>query len=660
MIFTDRTIILQKGISSINDTIILYRGDKEVEIRFTLSESLPFRFGSGASPNIIEKTEAAYGQLVIKTPNDLPAIFSEVAPTNEGKIVFTITSEMIDEITEVGNYTFQIRLFDESMNSRATLPEVVNGIEIREPIASEDTNKAGVATVGNALTTAATTEDVFDSEGNYNETTWQKGDRITDAKLNKIEQGITGVNDKIANFNNINDTTAGAATTYSSNKIETIKEELGSQIKDKANKNEVFSMANMGQDIKEAMTGGSVAVVGKNAILTENIVDGQVTYSKTDFLELDNSKQCYTGEVLRNVFLNQASSQNTTTKFIERENSLIAIVKIKPRTTYSILKEKSSTTSTRNVWTYTFSQDKITKVNKYSGNPRNTVNGTYTEITSGDNHNYLYINYTTKNENCYIQVAEGTNKNSFYAKGDYNIIIPKNISVYNKFEVDEKINNLPLEISNEVDVFQKVLFNKFLCIGDSITKGYRNGNYTDKTKSYPAFLSKLSGWECVNAGEAGFTSINWFNSWSNSYIKEGYDGYIIKLGQNGGLTDTIDTDCIGSSYLDYAETNTGCYCKIIERIMERTPKAKIFLVSIRSSATDTNDVIRKIAAKYNLPFIDLSKYQENLDASKFHVSASGSSYDVHFNTIGYTYLADAIYKGILKSIHEREDEYIDF
>ena len=139
MVFTDRTVIVQKGISSINDTIVLYRGDKNVEIRFTLSEGSPFRYGSGASPNIIEKTEAAYGQLVIKTPNGLPAIFSEVAPTNEGKIVFKITGEMIDEIDEVGNYSFQIRLFDENKNSRVTLPEVNSGIEIREPIASEDT-----------------------------------------------------------------------------------------------------------------------------------------------------------------------------------------------------------------------------------------------------------------------------------------------------------------------------------------------------------------------------------------------------------------------------------------------------------------------------------------------------------------------------------------
>ena len=158
MIFTNRTITVKRGVSSINEPIILYRGDKEVEIRFALKEKAPFIFNKETGSNIIENSEAAYGQLVIKTPNDLPAIFSEVAPTNEGKIVFKITGEMIDEITEVGNYSFQIRLFDESKNSRVTLPEVNNGIEIREPIASEDTASTVVMTY-NAATKSLTASD---------------------------------------------------------------------------------------------------------------------------------------------------------------------------------------------------------------------------------------------------------------------------------------------------------------------------------------------------------------------------------------------------------------------------------------------------------------------------------------------------------------------
>ena len=231
MIFTDRTIIVQKGISSINDTIVLYRGDRDIEVRFTINEGSPFKFGNGKNSNIIEKTEATYGQLVIKTPNDLPPIFSKVAPTNEGRIVFTITGGMIDEITEVGNYTFQIRLLDENMDSRVTLPEVKDGIEIREPIALEDistTNEVEVAAVGYALITGGTQEDIFDAEGNYNKRTWTTGDRITAPKLNKIEGGIDGVNQKTIN---------------NSNKIEAIGSTLKNQInvlKDDVDKHNVI------------------------------------------------------------------------------------------------------------------------------------------------------------------------------------------------------------------------------------------------------------------------------------------------------------------------------------------------------------------------------------------------------------------------------------
>ena len=66
------------------------------------------------------------------------------------------------------------------------------------------------------------------------------------------------------------------------NDIETTNSQLDIIALKKADKTQIWSMSNMGQDVKEAMTGGSVAVVGKNTILTENIVDGQVTLRKTN------------------------------------------------------------------------------------------------------------------------------------------------------------------------------------------------------------------------------------------------------------------------------------------------------------------------------------------------------------------------------------------
>ena len=200
MIFTERTIKMSNDVCKIDNPIVLYRGDYNVEIRFTIIEC-PYKYSVKDATNIIEEVDASYGQLVIRVPNDGAPIFSDVVETKRGSIVFTLSGEMIDESIEVGDYTFQIRLFDANKESRATIPPVENGISIREPIAFEDvttTNEVGEATVGYALTTAAATEDAFDSQGNYNKTTWGTGDRITAAKLNKIEAGIDGVNKKVA------------------------------------------------------------------------------------------------------------------------------------------------------------------------------------------------------------------------------------------------------------------------------------------------------------------------------------------------------------------------------------------------------------------------------------------------------------------------------
>ena len=199
MIFTERTIRVTNGASQINSPIVLYKGDKNIKIRFKIV-GCPYTYSKNVD-NVIEVSEASYAQLVIKTPNDGLPIFSDIAETESGYVTFTITGEMIDEAKEVGKYSFQVRLLDDEKFSRITIPEVVDGIDVRDPIAIEDispTNEVDIATVGYALTTAATPEDAFNSEGNYNKTTWGAGDRITAAKLNKIEAGIDGVNKKVA------------------------------------------------------------------------------------------------------------------------------------------------------------------------------------------------------------------------------------------------------------------------------------------------------------------------------------------------------------------------------------------------------------------------------------------------------------------------------
>lgn len=195
MIYRDSTVAMSKGTSTIDSPIILYRGDREVEINFTIQDS-PFRYRTGSATNLIEKTEADYGQLIIKTPNNRKPIFSKITATDEGKIILKITADMIDEIEEVGKYDFQIRLFDSEQVSKVTIPPVEGGIEIREPIAIEDeapisdTNEVNVAKVNYAVITTSEVLEPFDSQGNYIKTVWVTGDTITKEKLNKLEEGV--------------------------------------------------------------------------------------------------------------------------------------------------------------------------------------------------------------------------------------------------------------------------------------------------------------------------------------------------------------------------------------------------------------------------------------------------------------------------------------
>ena len=95
---------------------------------------------------------------------------------------------------------------------------------------------------------------------NFRKKDWKTGEVIKEVFLDNIEEGIEEAHTAIKKLDSDLDTMAN----------------------EKLDKNGIVTMANMGQDVKEAMTGGSVAVVGKDTVLTENIVDKQITGAKLD------------------------------------------------------------------------------------------------------------------------------------------------------------------------------------------------------------------------------------------------------------------------------------------------------------------------------------------------------------------------------------------
>ena len=105
-----------------------------------------------------------------------------------------------------------------------------------------------------------------------------------------------------------------------------------SQLAQKITKNRgAVTSADLSQEVKEQLTGGSVAVVGENTIMKENIVDGQVIPRKTDFavegsstVNLVNLEDGVKGKAINGegVIYNSASSYLFT-------------IDVKPNTTYT-------------------------------------------------------------------------------------------------------------------------------------------------------------------------------------------------------------------------------------------------------------------------------------------------------------------------------------
>ena len=126
MFFTEKRITIKKRSSKIDSPIVLYRGDKNIEVRFSINNN-PF---TNTSQNI-------YGQLIMHLPNTDITLFSNVNAFINDIVKFILPEDIMNDIVEVGTYNLQLRLFNEDKTSVITIPPIEKGLDIREPIAIE-------------------------------------------------------------------------------------------------------------------------------------------------------------------------------------------------------------------------------------------------------------------------------------------------------------------------------------------------------------------------------------------------------------------------------------------------------------------------------------------------------------------------------------------
>lgn len=202
-----------------------------------------------------------------------------------------------------------------------------------------------------------------------------------------------------------------------------------------------------------------------------------------------------------------------------------------------------------------------------------------------------------------------------------------------------------------------------LCIGDSLTSGsdYTTGTYLGNMKeNYPYYLKKISHINVDYVSRAGWSAKDWWRDYSATDFSA-YDSFVIWLGTNEGLTDTLDDDVTPySDYDDFANTNTGCYCKIISKMIEQTPNARIFLVNCYGTSGNlaiTNSVIQKIAELYPnnvVGIIDMVNSGLWDESNRYFNHIINN---IHFSRVGNLFLANYIYKNIKKLIYSNLQKF---
>lgn len=250
-------------------------------------------------------------------------------------------------------------------------------------------------------------------------------------------------------------------------------------------------------------------------------------------------------------------------------------------------------------------------------------------------------------------------KNTFQVEND--AITPYTPYVEPKTELKDRsmysISANPLQFLNNTPELISCFLNVG-CIGDSLASGvavYKDASGSIVVNSqnryeysWGQYLARMTGNKYYNWSAGGLRTDTWLSS---SYATECFDGnhkcqaYIIGLGQNdnnakSGSDIGSASDINISDYNQNANTFYGRYGKIIQKIKEVQPKAKIFVVTDPLEVVETNgynDAVREMATKFKGVFVlDMHKYWSS--ASCADLLANQKRYG-HYNAVGYFLIA---------------------
>ena len=264
---------------------------------------------------------------------------------------------------------------------------------------------------------------------------------------------------EFASFKNEIEPDVAALQTGKENKIDAdaVRTRVSALESGKLDKNASGSitMAMLSQEVRTSMTGGSVAVVGEGAVLTDNLTDDAVTPKKASFFK----EVAVSGEVT-NLFDGKyeryyLQGTNGAMTLASNSKGKCAVIEVDPNTSYSIamnittlLKVASSST-------------KVAVGGSFDGAINVNVGTTNGSVrVTGPNDKYLYVSVTNPSSDNYsdsdvfLKVVPATEKvlpeeGETYPTNENVKYLPDGVEIYSKEEtnalvkkVDDKIDNV--------------------------------------------------------------------------------------------------------------------------------------------------------------------------------------------------------------------------
>ena len=247
-------------------------------------------------------------------------------------------------------------------------------------------------------------------------------------------------------------------------------------------------------------------------------------------------------------------------------------------------------------------------------------------------------------DNTYTPLVTGSNENAsvtyeYTLPVDTHIILSiRNNKMYDYFYYT-KVSNIYDNVMNYLKDDKQNIFNMFTnitCIGDSLTKCvvYTGAN-TARTayKTWPQLLGIKTGAIIDNVSEGGYSVADWWSHFENNITQKDNQLFIIYLGSNGGMTDTVDTDCAGDDPTEYANNNTGDYGRIIAKCLSVGGKVLLVKIHALTYKVDTNNAIDDFATKFNVACVDNDRLLDKI----YHYYPDLTGYnDLHYNDLGYS------------------------